>query len=149
MDEKDRRPGSQVVEGRKGAWAWSLAGALLVERWMAWLAFPLERPYHVTSPWEGPFLWAWGLGLGGLAVVLVLFRHRAGGWLAFLSGLALVARACIPLVEPEPLGQAAEALALASAWLVMAFFAAGTSMTLAFLYEQGFWEGLEQDPKDR
>lgn len=138
-----------MVEGHRGAWAWSLAAALLAERWMAWLAFPLERPYHVTAPWEVPFFWGWGLGLGLLAVGPVLLRHRSGGWVAFLSGLALVVRACIPLVEPEPLGQTAESLALASTWLVLAFFAAGTTLTLAFLYEQGFWVHLVQDPQDR
>jgi hypothetical protein len=116
---------------------------------MAYAAFPLERAYHVTAPWERPFLWGWGLALGLLSVPLVLTRRRrAGGWLAFLSGMALIVRACVPLIEPEPLGQAAESLAWSSTLLIGVFFVAGATVTFAFLFEQSFWKTRETGALD-
>lgn len=137
-----------VVEGQRGPWAWVLASLLLAERGIAYMAFPLERVYHVAASWERPFLWAWGLGLGMLCLPLVVTRRRAGGWLAFFSGMALIVRACVPLIEPEPLGQAAENLAWSSTLLIGVFFVAGATVTFAFLFEQSFWKVREADPLD-
>lgn len=131
--------GPQVVEGRRGAWAWALVALLLAERGMAWAAFPLERSYHLTAVWELPFFQIWGGGLAILAVPLLMMKKRFGGWLAILSGLALVVRASVPLIEVEPVGQAAEALAWASTLLILVFFVAGTTLTFGFLFEQSFW----------
>jgi hypothetical protein len=130
-----------VAEGRRAAWSWILGALLLLERAVAWPAFPLERAYHLTASWEAGFLWIWGLGLGLLALPLVLLRKRLGGWLAFLSGLALMVRACVPLIEEEPVGQVVKDLAWSSTLLILVFFVAGTTLTFAFLYEQGFWPG--------
>ena len=122
------RDTSITAEGvRPGVWRWALLLLLLAERLAAWKAFPLEG----AAPWERVFLYAWGAGLLVLATPALVFRKRAGGWLAFLSGTALIARSCVPLVGESP-----------AVWAVIAFMVASATLTFAFLYEQGFWPHL-------
>ncbi len=119
---------SITAEGvRPGVWRWALLLLLLGERATAWKAFPLAD----AAGWERIFLWAWGAGLLVLAGPLLLFRKRPGGWLAFLSGAALIARSCVPLVGEAP-----------AAWAVITLMVASATLTFAFLYEQGFWPHL-------
>ncbi|HJW09569.1 MAG TPA: zinc ribbon domain-containing protein [Holophagaceae bacterium] len=124
---------------RPGVWNWLLMLLLLGERLMAWLAFPLDDPWQSYRGWEGGFLLAWGLGLAVLALPSLAFRHRAGGWLAGFSGLALLARAAIPLAMEAPLGKQAPELASDSILMTLVFIVGSATLTFAFFYEQSFW----------
>ena len=116
---------SITAEGvRPGVWRWALLLLLAVERITAWKAFPMED----AASWERIFFWAWGAGLLALAVPALILRKRPGGWLAFLSGAALIARSCVPLVGEAP-----------AAWAVITLMVASATLTFAFLYEQSFW----------
>lgn len=112
---------------RPGVWRWALLALLAVERLVAWKAFPLAD----AAPWERIFFWVWSPGLLLLAAPLLAFRKRAGGWLAFLSGVALIGRSCVPLVGEDP-----------AAWAVVTLMVASATLTFAFLFEQSFWPHL-------
>jgi hypothetical protein len=113
----------------KGAWNWLLLGLLLIERVLAWFAFSLNDLSRDIASWETSFWIAWGLGGLLLAVVPLILRHRAGGWLSALSGLVLLVRACIPLLGEKPAADA-----------VLVIMATSATLTFAFLYEQSYWE---------
>lgn len=113
---------------RPGVWRWALLVLLLLERFTAIKAFPAEG----AAPWERIFLYAWGWGLLALAAPLLALRWRAGGWLAFLSGLALILRSCVPLLSEIPVP-----------WAVITLMVAAATLTFAFLYEQSFWPHFE------
>ena len=124
---QDAKPSdtSITAEGvRPGVWNWILVVLVLAERLTAWKAFPLAD----AAPWERAFLWAWGLGLLVATAPALALRARAGGWLAFLSGLALIARSCVPLAGEEP-----------ASWAVVTLMVASVTLSFAFLYEQSFW----------
>jgi len=127
-------PLATVETARPGAWAWLLIVLLLLERGAGWLALPPFSETRTVATWELPFWWAWGLGLGLLCLPLLAFRQRAGGWLAFLSGGALVLRSCIPMLAEKPADGAVWTLMVASA-----------TLTFAFLYEQSYWGSPDQD----
>lgn len=116
-----------VEGGVRGDWRWTLVLLLLLERVVAWWAFPLDDPRRAVAAWEGPFLRIWGWG-GALGVLALAFRHRSGGWLAGLSGLALLARSAVPLASEKPADGAVWALMVASA-----------TLTFAFFHEQSWW----------
>lgn len=121
-------PPATVESARPGAWAWLLVLLLLVERGAAWMALSPFSETRAVGGWELPFWWSWGLGIGALGAALLAFRKRPGGWLAFLSGAALVLRSCIPMLAEKPADGAVWTLMVASA-----------TLTFAFLYEQSFW----------
>ena len=112
---------------RPGAWHWMLLVLMGLERLVAYKAFPLEG----AESWERAFLAAWGAGLLVLALAPLALRRRAGGWLAFLSGAALIVRSCVPLLGDAPVP-----------WAVIALMVASATLTFAFLYEQSFWPHL-------
>ena len=116
----------------KGGWNWFLLSLLLIERAMAWFAFPLNDPSRDIAVWETSFWMAWGLGGLLLAVVPLILRHRAGGWLSALSSFVLLARSCIPLLGEKP-----------AAGAVVVIMATSITLTFAFLYEQSYWPVLE------
>lgn len=118
----------------KGAWNWLLVSLLLIERTVAWFAFPLNDSGREMARWETGFWMAWGLGGLLLAVVPLMLRHRAGGWLSALSGLVLLARSCIPLLGEKP-----------AAGAVVVIMATSATLTFAFLYEQSYWPVAEND----
>lgn len=113
----------------KGGWNWLLLSFLLIERATAWFAFSLNDASRDIAPWEKSFWIAWGLGVFLLAVVPLIFRHRAGGWLSALSSFVLLVRCCIPLLGEKP-----------AAGAVVAIMATSVTMTFAFLYEQSYWK---------
>ena len=126
---------------RPGVWNWILLVLLLLERFASLKAFPLED----AAAWERAFAYGWGWGLLALAAPLLALRWRGGGWLAFLSGLALILRSCVPLLGEAP-----------AAWAVLTLMIASATLTFAFLYEQSFWPHVESpmggnsaDPDDR
>ena len=100
---------------------------LLAERLAAWKAFPLSD----AAPWERGFAIVWGAALLITALPALALRRRVGGWLAFLSGLALTARSCVPLVGEDP-----------ASWAVLTLMVASATLSFAFLYEQSFWPHL-------
>lgn len=108
-------------------WHWLLLILLVLERLTALKAFPLEG----AAPWERVFFYAWGWGLLLLAAPLLAWRRRAGGWLALLSGLALILRSCAPLLSEAPVP-----------WAVITLMVASATLTFAFLHEQSFWPHL-------
>ena len=112
---------------RPGVWNWALIVLLLLERFAAWKAFPLED----AARWERLFSQVWGWGLLLVAAGILIPRWRAGGWLAFLSGLALIVRSCVPLLGEAPVP-----------WAVVTLMVASATLTFAFLYEQSFWPHL-------
>jgi hypothetical protein len=116
-----------------GVWNWVLLILLGVERLCAWFAFPLDDPWRNPEVWEKPFLLYWGIALWVAAGPFLAFRKRLGGWLAFLSGLALAGRACVPMLAEKPASGAVWALMVASA-----------TLTFAFLYEQSYWPRAEE-----
>ena len=119
---------SITAEGvRPGVWNWILLILLVLERLTALKAFPLEG----TAPWERVFLHAWGWGLLAVSAPVLALRWRAGGWLAFLSSLALILRSCVPLLSEAPVP-----------WAVITLMVASATLTFAFLYEQSFWPHL-------
>ncbi|HTL97211.1 MAG TPA: zinc ribbon domain-containing protein [Holophagaceae bacterium] len=132
---------SITAEGvRPGVWNWTLLALLAGERLIAWKAFPLAD----AAPWERVFLYGWGWGLAALAGPALGLRWRAGGWLAFLSGFALIARSCVPLLGEDP-----------ASWAVVTLMVASATLSFAFLYEQSFWPhlpsplgGNSDDPDD-
>ena len=126
-------------EVRPGVWNWMLAILLVLERLSAWFAFPLDDPWTSYRGWEGAFLWIWGAGLGLLALPLLFLRRRAGGWLAGLSGTALLARAAIPLAIEAPYGKQTSELASDSILVTLVFIVASATLTFAFFHEQSFW----------
>ena len=113
---------------RPGVWRWALLVLLALERLTAFKAFPLEG----AASWERVFLYAWGWGLLILATPLLVLRRRSGGWLAFLSGVALILRSCVPLLSEVPVP-----------WAVITLMMAAGTLTFAFLYEQSFWPHYE------
>jgi hypothetical protein len=117
----------------KGGWKWLLLGLLLLERTLAWFAFPLDAPAREIARWETTFWMAWGLGGLLLAVVPLLFRHRAGGWLSALSSVVLLTRACLPLLGEKP-----------AAGAVVVIMATSATLTFAFLYEQSYWPEVRE-----
>lgn len=121
-------PAATVESARPGAWAWLLVLLLLTERGAGWLALPPFSETRAVGAWEAPFWWAWGLGLGAAAILLLALRRRPGGWLAFLSAAVLALRSCIPMLAEKPADGAVWTLMVASA-----------TLTFAFLYEQSFW----------
>lgn len=125
----------------RGVWWWLLLALLALERLLAWTSFPVDESRWLAPGWERPFLWIWGLGLGLPAAGLLVFRRRAGGWLAFLSGLALALRACVPMISES---RAAESQVQGAVWSLMA---ASATLTFAFLYEQSFWRRDEVPEK--
>ena len=128
LAEADGRDRSITApEVRPGQWAWLLILLIAVERALAWYAFPLEGPMLQVQPWERPFLTYWSLA-GLLPAGLLLVRNRVGGFLALLSSLALLVRACIPLLGEKPAGEAVVVLMVVSA-----------SLTFWFFFEQSFW----------
>ena len=116
-----------VEGGQRGDWRWTLSLLLLLERAVALWAFPLDDPRRALAPWEGPFLQAWGWG-GLLGLLALGIRHRSGGWLAGLSGLALLVRSAVPLASEKPADGA-----------VWALMAASATLTFAFFHEQSWW----------
>ncbi len=112
---------------RPGAWHWMLIVLLVAERLTALKAFPTEG----AASWERLFLYGWGWGLLILTAPLLIFRRRAGGWLAFLSGVALIVRSCVPLLGEAPVP-----------WAVITLMVASATLTFAFLHEQSFWPHL-------
>lgn len=110
-----------VEGGVRGDWRWTLILLLLLERAVAWWAFPLDDPRRTVAAWEGPFLQIWGWG-GALGILALAFRNRTGGLLAGLSGLALLVRSAVPLAAEKPADGAVWALMVASATLTFAFF---------------------------
>lgn len=113
----------------RGGWNWLLLSLLLIERAVAWFAFSLNDSSRDIASWENGFWIAWGLGVFLLAVLPLVFRHRAGGWLSAISGFVLLVRACIPLLGEKPAADA-----------VVVIMATSITLTFAFLYEQSFWE---------
>ena len=109
---------------KPGVWNWMLLVLLALERLAALKAFPMED----AAPWERLFLHGWGWGLLIPVVPLLIFRRRAGGWLTLVSGMALIARSCVPLVGEAPVP-----------WAVVTLMVASATLTFAFLYEQSFW----------
>ncbi len=109
---------------RPGVWNWILLVLLCAERLTALKAFPLAD----AASWERVFSYAWGWGLLALAVPFLALRMRPGGWLAFVSGLALILRSCVPLLGESPVP-----------WAVLTLMIASGTLTFAFLYEQSFW----------
>ncbi len=125
-------PGMDIPKtSEQGGWRWVLATLLLTERAIAWGAFALSDETREIAAWEQPFWLGWGAALLVVALPALLARHRAASWLSGLSGLALVARACVPLLGEKPAAGAVVALMVASA-----------TLTFAFLYEQSFWPTL-------
>lgn len=116
----------------KGGWNWLLLSLLLIERAVAWFAFSLNDPSRDIAPWETSFWIAWGLGGLLLAVVPLLLRHRAGGWLSAFSSFVILTRSCIPLLGEKP-----------AAGAVVVIMATSITLTFAFLYEQSYWPVLE------
>ena len=116
----------------KGGWNWLLLGLLLIERAAAWFAFSPNDASRNIAQWETSFWMAWGLGILFLAVVPLMLRLRAGGWLSALSSFGLLIRSCIPLLGEKP---AAEA--------VVVIMATSVTLTFAFLYEQSYWPVVE------
>ncbi len=116
-----------VEGGIQGDWRWTLAALLLLERGVAWWAFSPDDPTRSVAAWEGAFLRAWTWA-GALAVLALLARRRPGGWLAGLSGMALLVRSAIPLAAERPADGAVWALMVASA-----------TLTFAFFHEQSWW----------
>lgn len=133
VQEAPEQP-STVESARPGVWAWLLIVLVLMERGAAWLALPPFSETRAVGAWEIPFWWAWGMGLGILGLPLLAFRKRPGGWIAFLSGGALVIRSCLPMLAEKP--------AEGAVWTLMV---ASASLTFAFLYEQSYW-GREAGP---
>lgn len=123
----------------QGGWGRVLITLLLIERAVAWGAFPLNDPSRGILAWE-PSSWiVWGLVLLLLAMVPLALRRRVGGWLAALSGLLLIARSCLPLLGEKPAAGAVVTLMVASA-----------TLTFAFLYEQSYWPvSADTPPEDR
>lgn len=117
-----------VEGGERGAWRWILILLLALERLVAWWAFPLEDPSRVVAEWESTFFWIYGLAGFLLTASFLALRNRAGGWLAGLSGLALLIRSCGPLLGEKPADGAIWALMVASA-----------TLTFAFFHEQSWW----------
>lgn len=136
MDRSITAPGT-----RPGAWHWLLLLLLLAERGLALFAFPVDESLWLAAGWERPFLWTWGLGLGLTAGVLLVLRRRAGGWLAAVSGLALAARACVPMLGE---GRTAEQQVYGA---VFALMVASATLTFAFLHEQSWWAVAEVKPE--
>ncbi len=114
-----------VEGGERGAWRWFLIFLLALERLVAWLAFAPEGP---LGTWEARFFWGYGVAAFILTAFLLIFRRRSGGWLAGLSGLALMARSWVPLLGEKPADGAIWALMVASA-----------TLTFAFFHEQSWW----------
>lgn len=112
----------------KGGWNWLLICLLLIERAVAWFTFPLNDASRDIAPWEADFWMVWGLGGLLLAVVPLILRHRAGGWLSAFSSFVLLVRCCIPLLGEKP-----------AAGAVVAIMATSVTLTFAFLYEQSYW----------
>ncbi|HJU82988.1 MAG TPA: zinc ribbon domain-containing protein [Holophagaceae bacterium] len=137
--EAPRDPSITAPDVRPGVWNWMLAILLVMERLAAWFAFPMDDPWTTYRGWEGPFLWGWGAGLGLLALPVLFLRRRAGGWLAGLSGVALLVRAAIPLAVEAPMGKQAPELASDSILLTLVFIVGSATLTFAFFYEQSFW----------
>ena len=125
---------STVETARPGAWGWLLVLLLLVERGAAWLALPPFSETRAVGTWELPFWWIWGFGFALLGLPLLALHRRPGGWVAFLSGGALVLRSCIPMLAEKPADGAVWTLMVASA-----------TLTFAFLYERSFW-GRSEEP---
>lgn len=117
-----------VEGGERGAWRWILIFLLALERLAAWLAFAPEDPRWAVEAWEIRFFWAYGVGGFVLAGALLALRKRPGGWLAGLSGLALMVRSCLPLLGEKPADGAIWTLMVASA-----------TLTFAFFHEQSWW----------
>lgn len=103
------------------------------ERILALLVFQVDESRWLAGDWERPFLWAWGLALGLPAMVCLAKRWRAGGWLAAVSGMALAARASLPLVSES---RVSEGQVYGG---VVAFMVASATLTFAFLFEQSHW----------
>ncbi len=118
----------------KGGWNWVLLILILAERAVAWGAFPLNDQTREIMSWEKPFWIWWGLALMVIAMIALVRRHRAGGWLSALSSLVLLARCCIPLMGEKPAAGAVVVLMVTSA-----------TLTFAFLYEQSYWPVSEAD----
>ena len=116
-----------VEAGVRGDWRWTLILLLLLERAVACWAFPVDDPHRSIAGWEPPFLRVWGWG-GLLGMLTLGFRHRSGGWLAGLSGLALLVRSAVPLASEKPADGA-----------VWALMAASATLTFAFFHEQSWW----------
>ena len=116
----------------QGGWNWLLLSLLLIERAVAWFAFSLNDPSRDIAQWETSFWIAWGLGGLLLAVVPLLLRHRAGGWLSAFSSFVILTRSCIPLLGEKP-----------AAGAVVVIMATSITLTFAFLYEQSYWPVLE------
>lgn len=119
----------------KGGWNWLLICLLLIERAAAWFAFSLNDPSRDIATWEPAYWIAWGLGLFLVALIPLIFRHRAGGWLSALSSLVLLVRSCLPL-----LGETSAAGA------VVTIMTTSVTLTFAFLYEQSYWPVSEDTP---
>ena len=123
----------------QGGWNWLLICLLLIERAVTWFAFSLNDPSREIASWETTYWIAWGAGLFLAALIPLLFRLRAGGWLSALSSLLLLVRSCLPLVGEQP-----------AAGAVMAIMATSVTMTFAFLYEQSYWPVSEDTrPSER
>lgn len=116
----------------KGGWNWLLLGLLLIERAAAWFAFSPNDTSRDIAHWETGFWIVWGLIGLLLAVVPIMLRRRAGGWLSALSSFVLLARACIPLLGEKPAADA-----------VVVIMATSVTLTFAFLYEQSYWPVVE------
>ncbi|HJV89925.1 MAG TPA: zinc ribbon domain-containing protein [Holophagaceae bacterium] len=128
VPEMPSGPPLTVEGGEAGAWRWILVLLLGVERLVAWWAFPLDDPGRVVAAWEPSFFWIYGAGGLLLGGPLLAFRVRAGGWVAGLSGIALLVRSCLPLLGEKPADGAIWALMVASA-----------TLTFAFFHEQSWW----------
>lgn len=129
-------PGMEIPKvSERGGWGRVLVALLLIERAVAWAAFPLDEASHEIAAWERLYWWIWGLLLFGIASFPLAFRRRVGGWLAALSGGFLILRACVPLLGEKPAAGAVVALMVASA-----------TLTFAFLYEQSYWPASEERP---
>lgn len=126
-----------------GVWYWLLLLLLSGERLLAVFAFQVDESRWLAAGWERPFLWLWGLALGLPAMGLLALRRRMGGWLAALSGFALAARACVPVLSES---RSAEEQVYGAVFSLMV---ASATLTFAFLYDQSFWgkpgSPLEQD----
>lgn len=139
VEEEIRDASITSPETLPGVWNWMLVLLLGLERLSAYFAFPLDDPWQSHRGWEGRFLLVWGLGLGLLALPTLALRRRAGGWLAVLSGTALLIRAAIPLAMEAPYGMQAPELASNSILVTLVFLAGSATLTFAFFYEQSFW----------
>ncbi len=117
-----------VEGGEPGAWRWVLVLLLVVERLAVAWGFPLEDPTREVGAWERTFVQGWGWGGLLLSVPLLLARKRPGGWVAGLSGFALMIRSCVPLLGEKP--------ADAAIWTLMV---ASATLTFAFFHEQSWW----------